>query len=70
MAKLVIVTLLFSNGSMILLRREKKERGVGDCINDCEDDAAVDLMTSMQNLSIVLKIQRKRGLLDQWGLIL
>ena len=67
-ATLVVVTRLFSVGSMILLRREKKERGIRDGIDDCEDDAAVDLLTSMHNYLWSLKIQRKKGLLDQRGL--
>ena len=66
----MIVTRLFSVGSMKLLLREKKERGVRDCINNSEDDDAVDVMTFMHNYLLFLKIHRKRGLLDQRGLII
>ena len=58
---MVNVARLFSVGSVKLLRREKKEHCVRDCINNCEDDAAVDLMMSMHNYLLFLQIQRKRG---------
>ena len=46
----MIVTWVFSVGSMVLLGREKKERGVRYCIDNRKDDVAVDLLTSMHNI--------------------